>query len=94
MIGVRFTQSIQPFQFGNPESKRTCLWLKNLPKLKPTKVLTLPWTDLEGVSHDYWANQTPSGQNKLEPSKDRAARRAETYSGIANAMARQWGRLK
>jgi hypothetical protein len=77
-------QIIQPWQFGHPESKKTCLWLVNLPLLKPTKVLELPES---GV----WENQTPSGQNKLGPSPDRWKLRSKTYPGIAQAMAEQWG---
>lgn len=77
-------QIIQPWQFGHPESKSTCLWLKNLPKLVPTNVLEKP---AKGV----WDNQTPSGQNKLGPSADRWAERSRTYAGIAAAMAEQWG---
>lgn len=77
-------QVIQPWQFGHPESKATCLWLKGLPPLKPTRILPLP----EG---GRWTNQTPSGQNKLGPSKDRWKLRAATYPGIAAAMAAQWG---
>ena len=78
------TQTIPPYQFGPPESKRTCLWVRGLPKLQPTNVLPLP-------ECGYWDNQTPSGQNKLGPSKDRSAKRAKTYQGIARAMAVQWG---
>lgn len=77
-------QIIQPFQFGHPESKSTCLWLRGLPKLTHTNVLPKP-------ECGYWNNQTPSGQNKLGPSKDRAKIRARTYEGIAKAMAEQWG---
>lgn len=77
-------QIIQPWQFGHPESKATCLWLKGLPLLLPTNILELP----EG---GRWANQTPSGQNKLGPSPSRARDRARTYQGIADAMAEQWG---
>lgn len=77
-------QIIQPWQFGHPESKATCLWLKNLPRLSPTNVLTVP-------ASGRWNNQTPSGQNKLGPSADRWAKRAVTYAGIAEAMAEQWG---
>ncbi len=77
-------QIIQPWMFGDPESKTTCLWLKGLPKLVPTNVLQRP-------ACGYWDNQTPSGQNKLGPSKDRALRRGLTYPGIAEAMAEQWG---
>jgi hypothetical protein len=77
-------QIIQPYQFGHPESKKTCLWLKGLPNLVSTNVLTLP-------DSGHWDNQTPSGQNNLGPSKDRWAIRSRTYRGIAEAMAKQWG---
>lgn len=80
-------QIIQPWQFGHPESKATCLWLKGLPLLQPTNVLTKP----EG---GRWENQTPSGQNKLGPSATRAMDRSRTYAGIAEAMAAQWGKEK
>lgn len=76
-------QIIQPWQFGHPESKATCLWLKNLPTLLPTNILTLP-------DKGYWNNQTPSGQNKLGPSENRWKERSRTYTGIAEAMANQW----
>ncbi len=76
-------QIIQPWQFGHPESKATCLWLKGLPLLKPTAVLPKP-------ESGRWNNQTPSGQNKLGPSKDRWKERSKTYTGIAEAMAEQW----
>ena len=80
------TQSIQPYQFGHPESKRTCFWLKNLPKLQPTNVLELP-------ERGYWDNQTPSRQNNASGTKDkpRWAVRSKTYEGIARAIASQWG---
>jgi hypothetical protein len=78
------SQIIQPWQFGEPESKATCLWLHRLPLLEPTNILPLP-------DSGRWANQTPSGQNKLGPSPDRAAIRGITYQGIADAMAEQWG---
>lgn len=74
---------IQPWQFGHPESKSTCLWLKNLPALNPTNVLTKP-------ASGRWENQCASGQNKLPPSKDRWKIRSKTYQGIATAMAEQW----
>lgn len=78
------SQCIQPFQFGHPESKKTCLWLQNLPPLEPTNVLEMP-------ERGYWDNQTPSGQNKLGPSETRWKERSKTYPGIAQAMANQWG---
>jgi hypothetical protein len=80
-------QYIQPYQFGDDASKNTCLWLQNLPPLKPT--LKVPPRVVNG--RPRWANQTDSGQNRLPPSKDRSAKRAETYPGIAEAMAVQWG---
>lgn len=76
-------QIVQPFWFGDPESKKTCLWLNFLPKLKPTNILPLP-------ECGYWQNQTPSGQNKLGPSANRQYLRSLTYQGIARAMAAQW----
>lgn len=106
-------QVIQPYQFGHQESKATCLWLKGLPKLVPTKIMEPVWwknpdgsdyKDAKGKRYSpthflmgrrqiaRWANQTPSGQNKLGPSADRAAIRARTYEGIAEAMAEQWGK--
>jgi hypothetical protein len=79
--GIEPSQSIQPFEFGDDASKRTCLWLKGLPLLVATDVLI----------KERYANQTPSGQNKLGPSPERSALRAKTYQGPANAMAAQWG---
>jgi len=80
-------QIIQPHQYGHDASKATCLWLKNLPKLRPTE--NVPPRTFNGRLR--WANQTNSGQNKLAPSKDRWKRRSTTYRGIADAMAMQWG---
>ena len=73
-------QIIQPWQFGHEETKATCLWLKGLPKLVPTQIMTIRNRNL-----------TPSGQNKLGPSPDRWKLRSRTYEGIAAAMAEQWG---
>jgi hypothetical protein len=77
-------QIIQPWWFGDDASKKTCLWLKNLSPLIETN-------RLEGDDRTRRANQTPSGQNKLGPSKDRWKIRSKTYQGIADAMADQWG---
>lgn len=68
-------QIIQPWQFGHGEVKATCLWLKGLPLLKPTKIV-------EG--------RTPRIAT-LAPSKDRGIIRSKTYKGIAKAIAKQWG---
>ena len=82
-------QIIQPYQFGEDASKKTCLWLKNLPKLAPTKYMQGRY--INGKLR--WSNQTDSGQNRLTPSPTRGHDRAKTYQGIADAMANQWGNL-
>lgn len=74
---------VHPWQFGHPESKTTCLWLKNLPSLVPTNILQKP-------ANGRWENQCNSGQNKLSPSPDRWKERSKTYPGIAKAMAEQF----
>ncbi len=84
VLPVKASQYIQPYQHGHAESKKTGLWLHNLPKLRPTNVLDKP-------ACGYWDNQTPSGQNKLGPSLDRWKVRSKTYTGIAQAIADQWG---
>jgi len=68
-------QIIQPWMFGHPETKATCLWLKNLPKLKPTNIV-------DGREQRVW---------KESPSSERWKNRSRTYVGIAEAMASQWG---
>lgn len=91
-IGVMSTeyrkpdQIIQPYEFGEDASKKTCLWLKGLPTLKSTKYVEPKIIKGKKI----WGNQTPSGQNKLGPSEDRAKLRSKTYPGIAKAMADQW----
>lgn len=82
-----YAQTLQPHQFGDDASKRTCLWLKNLPPLQSTR----PVAPRIVNGRKLWANQTDGGQNKLGPSADRWSKRAETYPGIAAAMAEQWG---
>lgn len=82
-------QTIQPWQFGHDASKATCLWLKELPLLRPTAIISPRMV----AGRPRWANQTDSGQNRLGPSADRWKIRSETYSGIATAMAQQWGIL-
>jgi len=82
-------QYIHPYQFGHDASKKTGLWLKNLPLLTPTKYIEPRM--VEGKQR--WGNQTDSGQNRLPPSKNRWKLRSKTYQGIADAMAEQWGGL-
>jgi hypothetical protein len=83
-------QTIQPWQFGHDASKATCLWLKNLPLLEPTGLVEPRMVN----GRPRWGNQTDSGQNKLPPSADRWKIRSETYAGIAQAMADQWGKVQ
>jgi hypothetical protein len=80
-------QIIAPYEFGHDASKKTCLWLKNLPQLKATEIIEP--RIINGKKR--WGNQTDSGQNKLTPSADRWKLRSKTYEGIAEAMATQWG---
>ena len=68
-------QIIQPWMFGHPETKATCLWLHNLPKLTPTNIV-------EGREQRVW---------RMPPGKDRWKARSTTYQGVADAMAAQWG---
>lgn len=79
-------QIIQPWQFGEDASKKTCLWLKGLPPLRPTNYF--PPRMVGGIPR--WSNQTDSGQNKLAPGPDRWKERSRTFDGIAAAMADQW----
>jgi len=69
------TQTIQPWEFGHGEVKKTCLWLKNLPKLIPT----CPTSGREDRIH------------KMAPSPNRSKERSRSYKGISEAMAKQWG---
>jgi hypothetical protein len=94
-ISTRITpprQTIQPWMFGDAESKATCLWLKNLPPLVATHadadLFAAPLPERE--EHGRWKNQTASGQNKLPPGPNRWKERSRTYPGIARAMAEQW----
>src|SRR5690606_5500352 len=70
-----FAQSIQPWQFGHGETKRTCLWLRNLPALEPTAIV-------EG--REARIHRMPQGP-------DRGKERSKTYPGVAEAIADQWG---
>lgn len=85
-------QTIQPYKFGDDASKRTCLWLKGLPRLLgtvrvPGRLVTTP----SGKVVERWANQTDTGQNRLSPGPDRWKARSKTYLGVARAFAEQWG---
>lgn len=75
IIGRKADQIVQPWMFGHGETKATGLWLKNLPKLKPTNVV-------DGRQQRIWL---------LPPGPERWKERSRTFSGIAQAMADQWG---
>jgi len=72
-----FAQSVQPWQFGHGEVKRTCFWLKNLPPLVPSNIV----------------DGRAARVHRMPPSADRWKERSRTFSGIAEAMADQWGGL-
>lgn len=85
MMGRKYDQIIQPWMFGHMESKATCIWLKNLPKLVPTndvkeEMMKLPKKERQRLHY-------------LPPSKDRWKIRSTTYQGIAEAIAEQYGGL-
>jgi hypothetical protein len=70
-------QIIQPWQFGHGETKATCLWLKNLPKLTPTNIV----------------DGRTARVHRMSPGPDRWKERSRTFTGIGEAMADQWGRM-
>lgn len=77
----QYSQTIQPYEFGHPVQKRTCLWLKGLPLLKPSQIVEQKQsTKIPG----NWFNKG---------GKDRWKERSRTFQGIADAMAEQWGNL-
>lgn len=76
-------QVIHPHWFGHPEFKATCLWLHNLPPLKPTAPISIPER-----SSSEWIEW--NRVHRMPPGRDRAMKRSETFSGIAEAMANQW----
>ena len=77
IIGKKYNQKIQPYQFGHGEMKATCFWLKNLPLLQPTNIV-------EGREQRIW---------KLPPSEDRGKERSRTFLGIAQAIAQQYSNI-
>ncbi len=89
LIGLpQYTQAVQPYQFGHPYSKRTCLWLKGLPKLEPTEILGHHEPYVNGGCKDANGNY-----RKFQGRKERDPKiRAKTFPGIAGAMAEQWGK--
>lgn len=80
-------QTIQPYQYGDDASKRTGLWLRGLPRLRPTR--WVPGRIVNG--RERWGNQTDSGQNALSPGFGRWLARSATFPGIADALGAQLG---
>jgi hypothetical protein len=75
IVGTGHDQTVQPWQFGHGETKRICLWLKNLPELEPTNVV----------------DGREARVHKMPPSDDRSKERSRFFPGVAEAMAKQWG---
>lgn len=84
-------QMIHPYQFGDAFEKKTCLWLKGLPELEPTNVVTPP----ARVRCKSWKNSMPAWYAEAWglPKEERTRVRSKTFGGIARAMAEQWGAL-
>ena len=83
----KYTQTIQPYQFGHPFSKRTHLWIKGLPNLIPTKIVEPERTWCPSGSY----SKSKSDKHRGMFTTDRAKNRSKTFPGIAQAMAEQWG---
>lgn len=82
-----YTQTIQPYEYGHPYTKKTCLWLRGLPPLQPTDIVEpiATWCPSGSYSHKH------GEQHRGMFTTDRAKNRAKTFEGIAQAMASQWG---
>lgn len=88
VVGLpQYTQAIQPYEYGHPYSKRTCLWLKGLPKLKPTEIVKEHVPFVNGGSK----KADGSARSKQGLAYQTAGERSKTFEGIAKAMADQWG---
>lgn len=84
----KYNQVIEPFMFGHPYKKRTCLWLKGVPVLKPTELITeniVSW--VSGGSKDKNGNPRKTKTTNFRDAKTRS----KTFEGVAAAMAEQWG---
>lgn len=83
----KYTQIIQPYEYGHPYSKKTCLWLKGLPELKPTNIVTPICSWVSGGSKKSDGSPRENQGMKFRDSK----RKSKTFPGIAEAMSEQWG---
>lgn len=82
------SQVIQPWEYGHPYSKKTCLWLKGLPPLMPTEIMAERHPYVCGNT-DVWHKQQEAG--KVWGKEKSPKHRSKTFDGIAQAMAEQWG---
>lgn len=83
-----YAQIIQPYEYGHPYTKKTCLWLKGLPKLQPTNIVE-PLGGWVCGNAEIWKKQAAKG--KVYGKEKDAKHRSKTFEGIAAAMAAQWG---
>ena len=84
-------QIIQPWQFGHPTVKKTCLWLKGLPKLQPTNIVEIDTSDVyEYIAKNGRIKHDSRNRSRCKVS-ERSNFRSKTFPGIAKAMADQWG---
>ena len=83
----KYTQIIQPYEYGHPYTKKTCLWLKGLPQLQPTDIVepVATWCPSGSYSHKH------RERHRGMFTTDRARQRSKTFPGIAKAMAEHWG---
>lgn len=93
-------QIIQPYEYGHPYTKKTCLWLKGLPELRPTNILERPadgWRNQNFTNGKYtgyggrWGGATKDGRWRKFGDPEVKKERSKTFPGIAKAMAEQWG---
>ena len=84
-----YTQTIQPYEYGHPYTKKTCLWLKGLPKLQPTDIVDPIGPYVCGNS-EIWKKQAAKGE--VIGKEKSAKHRSKTFQGIAKAMAEQWSK--
>lgn len=85
----KYTQTVQPYEYGHPYSKKTCLWIKGLPPLQPTDIVTPICSWVSGGSKKSDGTARTNCGMKFRDSK----RKSKTFPGIAAAMAEQWGSL-
>ena len=88
-LPIKPSQIIQPYEYGHPAKKSTCLWLKGLPLLKPTKIVEpdlVSYTCKSGKKVTFSRHMVQGFENG-----ERAKSRSKTFEGVAKAMAEQWG---